>query len=79
MIDKIEVVSQEGCGHCDTVKEYLKWKKKPYKEILIEHDISVEEFWEKYADQAADGTPIVFVNGVYIFDVISYYESGLEL
>lgn len=79
MSENIVVVSQPGCGHCDTVKDYLKWKGKPYKEEIIGETITAEEFWKKYPEQAPDGTPITFVNGEYIYDVIAYFESGLEI
>lgn len=78
MSDNILVISQVGCGHCDTIKDYLKWKKKPFKELVLEQDITIDDFWEKYEDIGADGTPLVFVNDKYIYDVIAYYESGLE-
>lgn len=77
MSDHILVISQENCGACTTVKDYFAWKKMHYEEKVIDKDITTEEFWKEYKDEADHGTPLVYVNGKFVYDVIAYYESGL--
>ena len=76
MTDKILVISQKHCGACNTVKEYLEWKQKPFKEQVINEDLSYDDFMKDHAEHADHGTPIVYINDEFVYDPILYFEMN---
>lgn len=61
---KIELYTRVSCGYCDQVKKLLKDKGLPYKEFIIEQNITREQVLEKFP--TAKTLPVVVVDDEWI-------------
>jgi len=61
---KIEIYSRKGCVYCNQTKTFLADKNLPYREYIIDQDITRDEVIERFPNQKV--VPIIAIDDVVI-------------